>query len=488
MQPMLEQSLVFLDLETTGATPTSDRITEIGLVEVANGEFLGSWSQLVNPQSRIPPFIESLTGITTAMVEDEPTFAQIAPQLFERLQGKILVAHNARFDYGFLRNEFQRLGLDYRAKVLCTVKLSRALFPQQRRHNLDALIERHALSCSARHRALGDAEVLWNFVRKLYEEVDTASINAAVAKQYAQPSLPPRLCAEALDELPDAPGVYLFYGEGNLPIYVGNSVDLRARVWSHFSGDHRSGKDMRIAQEITRVEWTQTAGELGALLKEARLIKDLLPALNRTERRQTGYFGFERDPALDSPRPLRLIASGTLEASRLENLIGLFRTKRAAQSALSGLALEHGLCPALLGLEAARAADAPCFSHQIKRCRGACCGKEPLAAHNLRLFEAMQALRVKDWPYAGPIGLRERSEQRTEIHLIDRWCHLGTANDDSQVYEVLEVRGTPTFDLDIYRILERALRTRRKGLELIQLGALASSWYRVRSCATALDY
>ncbi len=484
---MLEHPLVFLDLETTGATPTSDRITEIGLVEVANGRVLDSWSQLVNPQARIPPFIESLTGITSAMVENEPTFAQIAPQLFERLQGKILVAHNARFDYGFLRNEFQRLGLNYRARVLCTVKLSRALFPQHRRHNLDALIERHALTCSARHRALGDAEVLWSFIRKLYEEVDTASINAALAKQYAQPSLPPRLSAQALDELPDGPGVYLFYGEGNLPIYVGKSVDLRSRVWSHFSGDHRSGKEMRIAQEVTRVEWIQTAGELGALLKEARLIKDLLPALNRTERRHTGYFGFERDPSLDSARPLRLIASGTLEASRLENLIGLFRSKRAAQSALTALAVEHGLCPALLGLEPVRAGNAPCFSHQIKRCRGACCGKEPLAAHNLRLFEAMQTMRVKDWPYAGPIGLREHSEQRTEIHLFDRWCHLGTAQDETQIYEVLEVRGAPMFDLDIYRILERALRTRRKGLELLQFGALASSWYRDRPARATPD-
>jgi DNA polymerase-3 subunit epsilon len=475
---MLEQSLVFLDLETTGATPTSDRITEIGLVEVENGEFRGKWSQLVNPQSRIPPFIESLTGITSAMVENQPTFSDIAQDLFDRLQGKVLIAHNARFDYGFLRNEFQRLGLNYRARVLCTVKLSRALFPKHRRHNLDSLIERHGLTCDARHRALGDAEVLWQFVQKIYQEVDTASINAAVAKQYSQPSLPPRLSAEALDELPESPGVYLFYGESNLPIYIGKSVDLRARVWSHFSGDHRSGKDMRIAQEVIRVEWRPTAGELGALLKEARLIKEMLPSLNRMERRQSGYYGFERDPALDSARPLKLVASGTLEASRLENLIGLFRSRSSAQAALAGIAAEHGLCPGLLGLEPPRAPNAPCFSHQIKRCRGACCGKESLAAHNLRLFEVLQAIRVKEWPYDGPIGLRERGEQRTEIHIFDRWCYLGTAEDESKIYDILEVRNAPTFDLDIYRIVDRELRKPRKGLNLIQFGALASSWYR----------
>ena len=475
---MLEQPLIFLDLETTGATPTSDRITEVGLVEVADGRFVGNWSQLVNPEARIPPFIESLTGITSAMVENQPTFAEIGPELFDRLQGKILIAHNARFDYGFLRNEFQRLGLTYRARVLCTVKLSRALFPKHRRHNLDSLIERHGLVCEARHRALGDADVLWQFLQKIYQEVDTASINTAVAKQFAQPSLPPRLSAEALEELPESPGVYLLYGESNLPIYIGKSVDLRARVWSHFSGDHKSGKDMRISQEVVRVEWRQTAGELGALLKEARLIKEMLPALNRMERRQSGYYGFERVTALDSARPLKLVASGTNEASRLENLIGLFRSKTAALSALTGIATEHGLCPGLLGLEPPRAENAPCFAHQIKRCRGACCGKESKASHNLRLFEALQSLRIKEWPHSGPIGLRERGEQRTEVHVIDRWCYLGSADEEAKIYDILEVRSTPTFDLDIYRIVERALRKPRKGLDIIQFGALASSWYR----------
>ena len=182
---MLPQPLIFLDLETTGMTASHERITEIGLVEVANGEFVGSWSQLVNPQRSIPPFIQSLTGISDEMVEDAPTFEQLAPTLYERLAGKVLVAHNARFDYGFLRSEFARLGLSYRSRVLCTAKLSRKLFPEHRRHNLDSLIERYGLSCSARHRALGDAEVLWQFMQKLYAQVDAAAIDAAVQTQPA---------------------------------------------------------------------------------------------------------------------------------------------------------------------------------------------------------------------------------------------------------------------------------------------------------------
>ena len=198
---MLSEPLIFLDLETTGMLAAGERITEIGLVEVDQGRFVGSWSQLVNPERFISPFIEALTGITNEMVEDAPTFRELAPGLFERLQGKLLVAHNARFDYGFLRNEFERAGFAYQPRVLCTVKLSRKLFPEHRRHNLDSLIERHGLSCSARHRALGDAEVLWDFMQKVYAEVDSARIDAAVQAQMDAPGQP----SEAVDVIPEAP-------------------------------------------------------------------------------------------------------------------------------------------------------------------------------------------------------------------------------------------------------------------------------------------
>ena len=163
---MFDQPTVFLDVETTGATANRDRITEIGLVEVNGGTVIEEWSTLVNPGLRIPPEIEALTGITNAMVAEAPSFESLSTELHRRLQGKLLVAHNARFDYGFLRNEFARAGLRYLSRVLCTVKLSRRLYPQERRHNLDSLIERHGLVCDQRHRALADARVLWHFAQR----------------------------------------------------------------------------------------------------------------------------------------------------------------------------------------------------------------------------------------------------------------------------------------------------------------------------------
>ncbi len=475
---MLSQPLIFLDLETTGMTAAHERITEIGLVEVANDEFVGNWSQLVNPEKSIPPFIQSLTGITNEMVADAPTFEQLAPALFERLEGKVLIAHNARFDYGFLKHEFGRLGMSYRSRVLCTAKLSRKLYPEHHRHNLDSVIERHGLTCSARHRALGDAEVLWQFLQRIYAEVDTERIDAAVQAQMVAPSLPAGLSAEVLDAIPETPGVYLFYDGLGAPLYVGKSANLHARVRSHFAGEHRLAKDMRITQQVTRVDWIETAGELGALLAESRLIKELLPVHNRRERRVANFYSWEWDGALESRAPLRLVTSGDAAALRLEHLYGAFRAKHAAEAALRGIAEEHGLCPVLLGLEPARTAGAACFAHQLKRCRGACCGKESTAVHKLRLMQALQSLRLAPWPYKGAIGLRERAGERSEVHLFERWCYLGTARTEAEIYDKLEVRGRPVFDLDIYKILKRELAKRTRGVALIEFGPMSSLWYR----------
>ena len=186
---MSARPLAFVDLETTGATATSDRITEIGIIEVYEDGSVREWAQLVNPGTRIPPFIEQLTGISNELVAAAPAFADVANETLRRLEGRLLIAHNARFDYGFLKAEFARLGMAYHSRVLCTAKLSRRLFPEHRRHNLDSLIERHGLGCSARHRALGDAEVLWQFLRKIHAEVDAARIDAALKAQLDAPGL-----------------------------------------------------------------------------------------------------------------------------------------------------------------------------------------------------------------------------------------------------------------------------------------------------------
>lgn len=449
---LLDAPLAIVDLETTGAHPAHDRVTEIAVIEVDGGEVAGEWSTLVNPGTSIPPAIQALTGITNAMVAEAPSFGALAAQLHERLEGRVLVAHNARFDYGFLRQEFERAGLPYRARTLCTVKLSRRLYPEHARHNLDSVMQRHGIECKARHRAMGDADAVWQFLRLAAAE-HGAEVVAVAARQVArQPALPAHLDRAMVDAVPDAPGVYLLYGEGAAPLYIGKSVDMRARVLQHF--DLRTPREMQMAREVRRIEWLRCAGELGALLLEARLVKELAPAFNRQLRRAVQLCSFAFDG-----RKLRLAEVFGVE--HLAQLRGLYRTRRAALDALRGLADEHGLCLQTLGFEPAR--KGACFRHQIARCAGLCAGEEGVQAHQARLAAALAALPSLAWPWRGPVGVIEEDAAReaTELHVIHQWCYLGTAKSEDEVPALLEGARRAQFDPDQYKVLARFLRTRR---------------------------
>jgi len=285
----LAHPVAFVDLETTGTRAARDRITEVGIVRVDTDTrcAITEWSSLIDPEVRIPAAIQSLTGITDAMVRNAPTFSTVARDLFARLADCVFVAHNARFDLSFLKHAFARSGLEFSPRVLCTVRLARRLYPTAAGHNLDALIERHHLAIDQRHRALGDARAIHAFVEMLYREWPVSVVDTAAKRILRMPSLPPQLPPDTLGRLPDGPGVYLFYGDNPLPLYIGKSIHLRERVASHFAGDWRSETDLRLSQEIRRVEYEETAGELGALIREAMLIKTRLPAHNRALRRKS---------------------------------------------------------------------------------------------------------------------------------------------------------------------------------------------------------
>jgi DNA polymerase-3 subunit epsilon len=450
--------LIFIDLETTGPNPVSDLITEIGIVEVsATG--VTRWSTLINPETPIPSFIQHLTGITDAMVKNAPSFAAVAEDLLDRLQGGLFIAHNARFDYGFLRNAFKRLDFSFRCDALCTVKLSRKLFPSEARHNLDALVERHQLSADTRHRALADADLLWQFWRKLDAAIPAQTLLQTVQLLLQRPSLPTHLAPELLDDIPDTPGVYLFYGEHDVPLYVGKSIHLRQRVLSHFSADHASYKDMRLSRQIRRLDWQETAGEVGALLLEAQLIKDLQPVHNMALRRQRELCAWQLRPTPAGYLQPVLAHASEQDFGSANSMYGLFSSRSKAETALRALAESHELCLALLGLESRPRSDKPCFARQLRRCRGACVGTEPIEQHQQRLLNALAALKVRTWPYAGAVGLVESgADGRQDVHVVDNWCCLGTARSEQDVRKLLdEAPARPAFDLDTYKILTRAL-------------------------------
>ena len=461
---MLDRSLVFLDLETTGAGPQFDRITEIGLVEVDRGRLVGEWSSLVNPLRHIPPEIQDLTGITDEMVADAPGFDQLAPNLYARLEGKVLVAHNARFDYGFLRHEFRRAGYRYVAQVLCTVKLSRRLYPHERRHNLDSLIERHGLVCTERHRALADARVLWDFTQQLRERLGTDRVRSEVEELLRPPVMPTGLEPDALEDLPDGAGVYVFYGAQDAPLYVGKSGNLRARVLAHFEGDAR--RDKEIARRVRRIDWVETTGEFGAVVRDARLLRQLQPAYNRKPGSgQT--LAFRWNP-VDGPNKPMLIEVSAADAASSADLFGLFSSKAVANNALRGLADEHGLCLIALGLDTG---GGPCFNYARKRCRGLCAGEETGRAHTARLAAALAPLRIQRWPFRGRIAIRETDpfSGRSQVHVFDRWTYLGTADSQADIFDALDTRADVAFDPETYKLLRKVLRHPPKGVQLLEL-------------------
>ena len=448
---MHDTPLVFIDVETTGTRATRDRITEIAALKVVDGNVVERFVSLIHPGTSVPAHISQLTGIDDDMLADAPAFSTIAASLLEWLGSATLVAHNARFDASFLRNEFKRAGYTYRPTLICTLRLSRRLHPTLSAHNLEALLAQFDITRARQHRAEDDATALWALWQTWQRQCEPERWQGALADEQRHRSLPAHLASEQLADLPSAPGVYLFYGHNRLPLYVGKSVNLRSRVLGHFQRDHQDDKEMRLAQQIQHIEWEETAGDLSAQLREAKLVKTLMPIMNRQLRRQgqlkTWYW-----PS-DAPCPT-LVSGKVLSQPQPGKLFGLFRSAKEAKEALRSVADEHQLCPRVLGLEKG---NGRCFAQQLGKCRGACCGQESLDAHTQRAQQALAKLQVSAWPWPGRIVIREQSRRGGPIahHVVDHWCYLGSATTRRRAQAL--TGEAPQFDVDTYRILTRFL-------------------------------
>ncbi|MCM8594565.1 3'-5' exonuclease family protein [Accumulibacter sp.] len=455
---LVPEPLVFVDLETSGANLANDRIIEIGLVEVdASG--IGEWSVLVNPETPVSAFITRLTGIDDAMLSDAPTFRELAPALIERLDGRLLLAHNARFDYGFLKSEFRRLGVDFRSPIACTVRLSRRLFPEHHRHNLDSLVERHALSVAGgRHRALADARLLWELWQCWHRELPTAAIHEAVATLVGRPDLPPQIDRRLIDDLPEAPGAYALYaGDGRL-LLSQRSTNLRQQVLGHF---RESQRDSPLYRSTRHIEWREAAGELGARLHEIALARQASgegaaapPAKSAAE-----VCSWQLPASPGSDFVPRLVFADDLDFAVAEDLFGLYRSPGEARRSLRTLAEARNLCLRQLGLEGPSRSGA-CSAYRHKACRGSCVGREAPALHGARLLQALARLRLRPWPYPGPALIVERDAfgMREDFHLIDRWRLLATLHSEDELPgRLTEGPARERFDPDLYRLFSRFL-------------------------------
>jgi DNA polymerase-3 subunit epsilon len=428
--------LAFVDVETTGLDPAVNRITEIGIIAV-DGDQVEERTTFVDPLTP-PRAADATCDELPARRDDAPAFREIARSIAALLSGRLFVAHNARFDYAFLRAEFRRVGIAFEAEVLCSVMLSRKLRPDCSCHDLDALMNRHGLTATARHRALPDASVVWQFWQAIHRHHAPPVIASAIEALLAGPVLPPDLDAALIDRLPESPGTYCLHDEHDALLVVGPADNVKRQVLDYFRLDVASRKALALAHRVRKITWRTTRGAIGARLQAATLARQLSPTNQRNRRKDlwTWHFTPDTDPCMT------LVA---LDDAPGSHTYGIYDSPRKARNALARLATGRELCPSLLGLSTTE--HPGCATCTAVPCNGP--GDRSERAKGLtRAFVALRPWQLPAWPHDGPVGIRERGE----LHVVDRWRYLGTARNESDIAELLRAR-PPAFDKRMLRLL-----------------------------------
>ena len=224
-----------VDIETTGSFTGRHKITEIAIYIFDGQKIIDEYQTLVNPESSIPPYISSMTGITNKMVEDAPKFYEVAKDILLKLEGHIFVAHNVNFDYNFIRQEFKSLGGDFQSKKLCTVRLARKIIPGLPSYSLGNLAKHLGIEINGRHRAFGDAKATVKVLQHLLDNDTKDHVEKALKRNSFEATLPPNLTKDQFLKLPEETGVYYFYDHKGKVIYVGKAKNIKSRIKSHFS-------------------------------------------------------------------------------------------------------------------------------------------------------------------------------------------------------------------------------------------------------------
>lgn len=377
-----------VDIETTGGKPTRDKIIEIAIVRHNGTEIVERFSTLVNPGVPIPFEITRLTGIREDMVREAPRFFEVARRIVELTQDAIFVAHNVRFDYSFIKREFEELGYLFQSKRLCTVRLTRKLIPGLPSYSLGRLSLSLSLHHESRHRALGDAEATAQLFAHLFALAQQSDLEKAIEQETKTALLPPELAEEQVRNLPEVPGVYYFLDAHDNILYIGKSTNLKKRVYQHFQADHKSEKSIEFKNSIRSIRYELAGNELVSLLMESEAIKKHKPPYNRAARQSMlghGIFCYE-----DTEGYLRL------NVARLNGRdVPLVEAKdhKTARHIVEGLVRKYGLCGKLTHIHRGKGA---CLDRQLGYCHGACLGEEDPESYNARME---QVLAQFDFPY-----------------------------------------------------------------------------------------
>ncbi len=404
-----------VDIETTGGYAENHRITEIAIYLHDGFGITDEYHTLINPGRNIPYYITGLTGITTEMVLDAPAFKEIAGEIIKRLEGKIFVAHNAHFDYSFLKKEFEQSGFSWQAKKLCTVRLSRKIIPGLRSYSLGSLTESLGIKILNRHRAGGDAAATVKIFDELLKRDRDNHILKSLKRNSGETILPPNLPKADFDRLPAKPGVYYFHNSRSSVIYVGKAANIKKRIAGHFSGDAREWSRSNIRNEIHHISFELTGNELIALILESQEIRRLWPKYNQAQKykvEEWGVFGYE-DRNGFMRFSVNVVTRGSMPLIR-------FSSKGDAWNFLWEKVRAFDLCPKLSGLQLAKGL---CFDYQTGECNGACMGLETIDKYNNRVNKAIQSFKESGETVA-IIG-RGRNVEEQSMVLVEKGNYIG---------------------------------------------------------------
>ncbi|MBX2968797.1 MAG: GIY-YIG nuclease family protein [Cyclobacteriaceae bacterium] len=404
-----------VDIETTGGYADNHRITEIAIYHHNGIEVTDHFYTLVNPGRKIPYYITGLTGITTEMVAEAPPFEEVADSIMTLLEGRVFVAHNAHFDYSFLKKEFELAGISWQSKKLCTVRLSRKIIPGLRSYSLGSLAESLGVGIQNRHRAGGDAEATAKIFSKLLNRDKEGYILRALKRNSGETILPPNLPKDEFDKLPAKPGVYYFLNERGHVIYVGKANNIKKRIAGHFTGDAREWNRSKIRNEIHHITYELTGNELIALILESQEIRRLWPKYNMAQKfrvEEWGIYDYE-DRAGYHRFNVNMVKRGSKPLIK-------FSSKGDAWNFLWEKVREFDLCPKLSGLQVSKGL---CFQYQIGDCKGACMGVEKVKKYNKRVYKAIESFNGLGESVA-IIG-KGRKPREHSLVLVERGKYVG---------------------------------------------------------------
>ncbi len=376
-----------VDIETTGGYAAGSGITEIAIRIFDGNMVIDSYETLVKPSHNIPLYITALTGIDYETVCDSPSFADIAKDVFDMLNGRIFVAHNVNFDYSFIKHYLEDAGYNYAAQKLCTVRMARKIKPGLRSYSLGNLCDALGIEIESRHRAGGDVDATVILFQKLLEWDSEGAISAMLKKGSKEQQLPPNLPKEDFEALPDKPGVYYFRDNKGKVIYVGKAKDLRKRVGQHFTGHNINPQRQNFLREIFSITYEICGTELMAFILEAVEIKRIWPKYNRALKKyepKFGLFAYE-----DLQGYMRLFI-GKYNKSNLP--VQVFTTKEGGTNKLRELSRRFGLCASLCRLNSCELCQLVDKKNELL-----CTANQPPEIYNQKVEQALSCLK-EDMP------------------------------------------------------------------------------------------